>query len=225
MPSLKNLTIAAKLYAAFAFMLVLLIGVALFAWTRLRTVQDDSHTISTNWLPAVSAAHAMETDLANYRIGLLQMVTSRNPDKTKAAEDAMTAAGQAFKGHATAYEKLVSSERERELYQRFSTAWKSYYTHTLTIAGHMRDSNYDDAVRLQNGDARKAYEESSRLAAELVALNERGAGESAANADDTYASAVRLLLLVAVLAAVAAAVMAVTLVRAVTRPLARAVRA
>jgi len=225
MQSLKNMTIAAKLYAAFALMLALLVGVSLFAYTRLQVVQAESQRISGNWLPAVAAANGMATDLADFRSALLQLVASRNPDRSKAAEDAMAAAIKRYQDHDGRYKALLSGESERQLYKRFSAAMDHYRDDAKKIAGFMHDSSFDDAVRLQNGDARKSYEDTLKGVGELVDFNERAAQASADGSVGIYHAALYWLLGVVLVAIAAGVTMALLLVRAITHPLERAVQA
>jgi len=226
MPLLKNMSIAAKLSAAFALMLALLAAISLFCYSRLHVVHAESQAISSNRLPATSAAHGMATDMANHRIALFQLVAAKsNPDKTKAAEDGMAAAAESFKQHSAIYKALISDADEQKLYERFSKSLTQYIADAKTIGGFMTDSNFDEATRLQNGDARQAYLESEKLITELVALNEAAARTSAAQSDSAYRSALLGLLLVGLVAAGIAVAMAVALVRGITRPLSQAVSA
>ncbi|MDY0744976.1 methyl-accepting chemotaxis protein [Paucibacter sp. R3-3] len=225
MQSLKNMTIAAKLYAAFALMLALLVGVSLFAYTRLRVVQAESERISGNWLPSVAAANGMATDLADFRAALLTLVASRNPDRSKAAEDAMNAADKRYQDHDKRYAAMLTGEDEKKLYDRANTSMARYRGHAKAIVGFMHDSTYDEAVRLQNGDARKAYEETLTGVGALVDFNEKGAQDSADDSVHIYNGAIGWLAGVALVAIAVGVLMSLALVRAITRPLAQAVRA
>ena len=225
MQLLKNMSIAAKLSAAFAVMLGLLAILALFAFSRLQVVQAESRTISGNWLPAVRYAGAMDVAIAEFRIGLLQAMAASTPEQTGIAEKNMTDASKSLTDNDGAYAKLISSDEERKLHDKFLALWASYQGHVKKALDAIRNGQLDDARQIQAGAARQAYLEANGALADLVKLNTDGAAASAAHSENTYSSAALWLAIVSLVAGGLAIVMALTLIRAITRPLAQAVSA
>src|SRR6478609_2076620 len=133
MQFLKNMSIANKLRAAFAIMLGLLALLAIFAYSRLQVVQGESHEISSNWLPAVRYAGAMDTDIAEYRISLLQQVAASDAAQAAVADKNMSDASAEFKKDSAAYAKLISSSEERQLFEKFSEAFARYQGLALRV--------------------------------------------------------------------------------------------
>ncbi|MCX2860822.1 methyl-accepting chemotaxis protein [Paucibacter sp. PLA-PC-4] len=219
------MSIAAKLSAAFAIMLGLLAILALFAFSRLQVVQAESRTISGNWLPAVSYAGAMDVAIAEFRIGLLQAIAASTPEQTSIAEKNMADASKSLTDNDSAYAKLMSSDEERKLHDKFLALWATYQGHVRKAVDAVRNGQLDDARQIQAGAARQAYLEANGALTDLVKLNTDGAAASAAHSEDTYSAAALWLLIVSLAAGGLAIVMALALVRAITRPLAQAVSA
>ncbi|MDN3922731.1 methyl-accepting chemotaxis protein [Roseateles violae] len=219
------MSIANKLKGAFALLTGLLLLLALFSYTRLQIVQGESREISGNWLPAVRYAGAMDTDIADYRISLLQQMAATTPEQMATADKNMSDASALFKTDSEQYAKLINSDEERKLYERFKDSFGRYQDLARKAVALNKGGQQDEARKIQGGEARQAYLESNKTIGEIVELNNKGAQASAERAEQTYGRATTLLLVVALAAAGVAAAMAVALIRAITTPLERAVQA
>jgi len=225
MQALKNMSIANKLRASFAIMLALLILLTMFGYSRLQVVQGESQKISGNWLPAVRAAGEMDTAVAEFRVGLLQLMAATEPAQTEVADKNMAEALAALKKNGEEYAKLISSPEERQFYDRFSEAFGRYQALVQRVIAMAKAGQMDEARALQSGDARQAFLAANKSIADLVDLNNRGAAASASNSEYIFKSATLWLLGVSLAAAAVAILMAVALIRSITRPLERAMAA
>ncbi|MDC6168545.1 methyl-accepting chemotaxis protein [Paucibacter sp. XJ19-41] len=225
MQVLKNMSIAAKLSAAFAIMLGLLAILALFSFSRLQLVQAESRTISGNWLPSVQAINGLSADIVEFRIGLIVNLNATDAAQSASSAKSMEDATAAAQKSMAAYDKLISSDAERREYERFAGLWSKYQEMAKRVVSSVRDGQIDDARKLAGGEARQTFTEASTLLRQLVELNNKGADASAAHGEDVYRSAALWLLIVSLIAGGLAIVMALTLIRAITRPLAQAVSA
>ncbi|WP_349742174.1 methyl-accepting chemotaxis protein [Roseateles cavernae] len=225
MQVLKNMSIAAKLSAAFAIMLGLLAILALFAFSRLQLVQAESRTISGNWLPSVQAINGLSADIVEFRIGLIVNLNATDATQSASSAKSMEDASAAAQKSMAAYDKLISSDNERREFERFAGLWSKYQALAKQVVSSVRDGQLDDARKLAGGEARQTFTQASTLLRQLVELNNKGADASAAHGEDVYSSAALWLLIVSLIAGGLAIVMALTLIRAITRPLAQAVSA
>ncbi|QPF76744.1 HAMP domain-containing protein [Roseateles sp. DAIF2] len=219
------MSIAAKLSAAFAVMLVLLATLALFAYSRLQVVQEESRNISGSWMPSVRYVGAMDVDIAEFRIGLLQTMAASSAEQSATAEKNIAEANKSLEANRSAYEKNITSPEEQRLYDKFKTAWGRYQGLARQAVEAARNGQLDEARQIQTGAARQSYLEANATLAALVKLNNDGAERSAANSEAVYSSASLWLLLVGLIAGGAAILLALALIRAITRPLAQAVDA
>ncbi|MFN5046800.1 methyl-accepting chemotaxis protein [Roseateles sp.] len=221
----KRLSIAAKLFAAFAVMLVLLAFLALFSYSRLTQVQAESRDISGSWLPSVTALGGITGELAEFRVGVLLSVAASTAEETQVANSVRAAAAKSINTALGGYHKLISGPEEQKLFDSFQADWKSYEAAATKIAELMRDGQIDDARQLQKGQARDTVQRAGKTLDELVSLNNKGADTAAARSESVFRTAALGLLLVSLLACALAVIMALALVRSITRPLAQAVQA
>ncbi|CAN5237495.1 hypothetical protein BH11PSE10_BH11PSE10_01260 [soil metagenome] len=225
MPTIKNMSIAAKLRSAFALMLALLILLAFFAYSRLSIVQASSSEISDHWLPAVRYAGSMSGDIADFRIGLLQTMTASSPEQTSAADQNMSLALKEFADNSKAYAKLINSDAERKLYDEFTAIWTRYQGFAQKVVVAARAGLPDEALKIQMGSARPAYLEAKAAINKLLDIQYKGSAAAAGASIEAYKGAVVWLVVVAVAAAAIAALLALVLIRGIIRPLAQAVQA
>ena len=152
MTALNTLSIAIELRVAVAIMLGLLATLALFALSRLSVVEDESATISGNWLPGVCYAGAMDADISDCRIGLLQYIAAVEPAQTAMANKNMADAQANFKKDSAQFAKLIKSEKERALFDKFNGAFTRYQAAAQSVAAlALKSLNNDSVERVQNG--------------------------------------------------------------------------
>ncbi|ALT75955.1 methyl-accepting chemotaxis protein [Paucibacter sp. KCTC 42545] len=218
---LKNLTIAGKLRAAFALLLVLLIGQALFAYSRLERVQNELHEISTNWLPSVSAVKQMNTHAMEYHSGGLLEFYGSDEKELAAARAEKSNKLEAFNKAREHYAKLISLDAERKAYESFVANWARYVELSERAITLKRGGKAEEAQQVAM-EARTVFATADALIDKLVAFNEDGAAESKKHGEEVYRSALVWLALISLAALAAGALLAMNLIRAITRPLSQA---
>ena len=220
---LSNLRLGAKLSLAFGAILALLVLLALFAFTRLQSIQTESRQISGNWLPATRYAGALNSGLTEQRSAMQQLVANFNLDMNKAAERRLKESADDIAKNSKAYEALIVDETERKLFADFSAKWTRYQASVQRAIGAARDANVDAALEVLTKDARSDFQAAEKAVDALLEYQTKGAEASAAESESTYSTALVGLLVVTLLAIGAGAVMGLLLVRSITRPLAKAV--
>lgn len=162
MQSFQNLRIGAKLAFAFALMVLLLAGLAIFAYSRMLIIHEESREISGNWLPSTRLAYSIEVTASDYRIGVLQAMSNMSPEQAKIGEGNMKAALASMEKNAAGYEKLIVDAQERQLFEAFKAKWQTYQGHTQRAIQIQREGNSFGAQEIVGGVARQTYLELSK---------------------------------------------------------------
>ena len=221
---MKNLKISTRLYGAFALLIVLLLVLAGTAAFQLSTLNAATVEIANDWLPSVRTVNEMHSQVLRLRLSITSHVQSTDPavmeaiDKQVAADRAQLAKLRAN------YEKLISSDRERKIYELFSEQRKSVLEVDDRVLALSRKNENEQAGALLSGDSRKLFEASMETLDQLVKINSDGSEASRAMAASAYSNARAALLAISAIAIVLAAMAALWLVRSITRPLAQAVQ-
>ena len=123
---LRNLPVSRKFIVAFGIVCGLCIVLGVFTLITFHSISAKSENVSNNALPAVialantsSAAHnARRADLDLLLCQTPECTAQHNADRQKAFAD--------YQAGIKAYEPRISYPGERELYQKFTTAWAQY---------------------------------------------------------------------------------------------------
>ena len=202
------LSVAARLSIAFGLVIALLCGSAVLAIVRMGHINNASTDITTNWLPSSIVTSALNTHTSDFRIAEFQHVLSTDERDMQSYEADMKNLLATIEAKSKDYDKLISSDGERAIWQRFQVAWGDYLAVNRRLIELSRSNKNDDARALLRGESRKLFDEGSDRLLELVELNTKGGQDASAYADEVYASSRTTLMavsVVAVLLAVAAA--------------------
>ncbi len=214
-----NLTIAKKLLISFGLMCALVIGVGAFAVVELDKVNSVATDMEVNWLPSTQLTSDMNTNTSDLRIAELQHVLSVTPEEMVHWEKNMSEVQATLANNQSRYEPLISSDKERALYEQFKQAWTAYMTLHDKVIALSRENKDDEAKTLLHGESQKKFDEASARLLDLVQLNVAGAQDASRQGDELYVSARTLTWLVMTLAVVLVGVLAVFLSRLIASPL------
>ncbi len=222
---MKDWKISTRLTAAFGVLLLLLVGLAVAAFSQLSAIEAALLDIADNWLPSVKVVNQVKTQAISTRVLIARHVLNTD-DAAIAALDQQIVASRAKQDELRKqYEPLISSPEEKRVYEDFSAVWKKYAAINDQVLAHSRKNENDQARALYEGVSLKAYDEAVALLDKLVQINDDGSKASKTEALRIYRTAVTTLLVAAALAIAVAVAAALWLIRSITVPLARAVQA
>ena len=220
-----NLKISTRLAGAFGLLVLLLVGLAVAAYSQLSSIHDDTLDLADKWLPSVQVVNQMQTQATGNRVAVATHILNTDEAAMGGIEQEITQGRDKLAKQRQTYEKLISSPEEKRLYEEFSAAWKKYAETNDKVLAHSRKNENDQARALLQGESRQNYVAAMALLDKLVELNGAGAEQSKAASERSYSVALTTLFVTAALAIAVAVVAALWLIRSITGPLARAVHA
>ena len=220
-----NLKISTRLAGAFGLLVLLLVGLAVAAYSQLSSIHDDTLDLADSWLPSVQVVNQMQTQATGNRVAVATHILNTDEAAMGGIEQEITQGRDKLAKQRQTYEKLISSPEEKRLYEEFSAAWKKYAETNDKVLAHSRKNENDQARALLQGESRQNYVAAMALLDKLVELNGAGAEQSKAASERSYSVALTTLFVTAALAIAVAVVAALWLIRSITGPLARAVHA
>ncbi|MEW6354464.1 MAG: methyl-accepting chemotaxis protein [Pseudomonadota bacterium] len=219
-----NLKIATKLIISFLVVLALTSFLGVFSIVQLANVNQMSTDMATNWLPSVRVTSDMNTNTSDFRIAELQHVASLTEEEMKKYEGDMDALLKALEKNRAEYEKLISSEEERAIYNSFATQWKAYMSVHEDIVNLSRENKNEEAKALIRGDSQKLFDGASADLLKLVNMNVQGGKDASDAGDVLYANSRMWIIGVLIGALVLGLGLAIFIARIVSRPLTEAVK-
>jgi methyl-accepting chemotaxis protein len=199
-------TIKMKIAGSFAGLLVILSILGGVGIMKMGTINAQSTEISKNWMPSIDAIHRLDTATSDLRAQQYSHITSTEPEAMAAAEKELGVTTDLIKQTRANYEKLISSDQERNLYEQFSQKYERYLQYGDKMLALSRQNKNAEAAQVMK-DSKPLYEDMSADALKLVELNVAGGQAASATGDRVYADA-RALFIGLMIAALAIGIVA-----------------
>ncbi|WP_280190483.1 methyl-accepting chemotaxis protein [Delftia sp. PS-11] len=223
---LRRISIGARLGLSFCVLLVLLAMVGTIGTLQIGRVQFNANELGNNWLPSVQALGSVRAAANEVRRASLRHVLAEKDEDKKAQAQLMDKAlATTVPQLLTAYEKLVSSEEERRLYNDLRARWEAYLPlHQKQIAlSSAGPEQFAQARAFATGPAQEAFAAVVAALEKSTQLNLDGGEASTAQAKTDYDKALYQLGSVIAVAILAGMALAWSITRSITGPLRTAV--
>ena len=205
-----NLSLKAKLAAAFSAILLLTGALGWLGINQMSNINDQSTVLATNWMPSIDNVHKIDTAMSDVRVLEYRHIISTDAATMQQAEQRTDAKLDELKAAMAAYEPLISSPEERAIYAKFTAGLQDYMK--------MHDGMLQLSRNNQNEQAAAAvlastdlYDEMSGYLADLVTMNVDSGNAASAEGDAVYADA-RTMFIALIIAALVIGIAAAMLV-------------
>jgi methyl-accepting chemotaxis protein len=220
MNAFADLRLARKLMLLSGSILLLTVAIAGTAVVQAGRLAEATREVTGNWMPSVQSLLTLARDTATYRLLENRMLLqASDPEQRAATVRTIEETAARIDIERRDYERLISGERERALYDAYARTWTDYLARSRELRALVEGRRPDEARELLGGEARVAFEALNAAIDASVAYNERAAADEAAVADTLGA---RIRLQVAALAAAAVVVglaLAAWIGRRISRPI------
>ena len=197
---IKNLSIKKKLQFLTNAFVIGLVLLGLASCLGAYILGSQTSALANNWLTAVELAGDMNKLTSEYRMKQYGHVISSTEEEFLMFENDLESLGKQIEEVRVAYEKTISSDKDRELYDTACEAWEDYKAATgeeFYILS--RNMQLDEANAIMLGEGKEAYDTFSDCYAQLVEFNAAGADAAAKQANIVF-----LFVVIAVIAIVSA---------------------
>ncbi|RCK51793.1 hypothetical protein TH25_09045 [Thalassospira profundimaris] len=198
MEAISNLRISRKLMLAFGVMLLLNIFTSAFAIFKMQAINETSTEIAVNWLPSISAINDINDSVNKVRIFQLAHVLSDKADKMAEFERNIEHQLEQEAVQAKTYEKLISSDEERAMWQEASELlgqYNSLWDQIVVLSNSNQNAQARDMVL---GEGEQVIVKIRDILQQLVQLNQQGGEGASARGDQEYFWSRMLMVSVAV---------------------------
>ncbi len=154
--SLRDLSVTRKLFAAFAGVCLLCLGLGTYTFLTLREIAASSIEVSANSFPAVVALTNARGALSDLGRADLNELLCQSPDCLARQNDARRKALESFASQLRNYETAIAYPGEREAYDRFTAAFAHYRDASDRAHGLFASGKTGDALDLLTDPATTA---------------------------------------------------------------------
>ena len=223
---MKNLKIGTRITAGFTAVIVIAMALGLFAYGKLGGIDKNSNEMAANSLPGIYLIGQVENGILKEYSLILQHVSSVDKGELERVEADVTESRTRNRGLRGDYQKLISTDRERTLFEALMAARNDYAAtsdEALKLSRIGTAQAKKQAMGLINEKVRPFEKRYSEAAGNLVSTSKSAGDEQSRKVQEAVKSA-RMGVLIGVCAALlAAACISWFIVRSITRPLAAAV--
>ena len=224
--SLRHVSIGTRLGLAFGLLLLLLSMVGGIGALQIGRVQFNANDLGTNWLPTINALSTIRSTANEVRLTSLRHVLEESKEAKQAQEEILkrnldTVMPQQF----AAYEKLIASEEERQLYNSIRARWDAFVAldQKQIALSNTGQERFIEARQLATGPAAEAFMAVMDAITQDNDLNLAGGRHATAQAESDYRTALYFFGSVIALAVALGIALAWAITRSITQPLRTAV--
>lgn len=184
---MKNLKISHKIAVLLSALVILNAAVIGKLILSMNTVNLQSTIITENWLPSIKLLGNINTATSDFRIAQMQHVGTTEDAIMQEAEKALASVETVISRDMAAYEKLISSEEERQIWNHFVKLWGIYLQEHKTFLDLSRGNLNTEASSLLLGNMKTAFDEASNALLKAIDINDKGAADASAEGDRVFA--------------------------------------
>jgi signal transduction histidine kinase len=161
-------SIRVRLYSVLVLLFLLVIGLGIIGFARLRDVNHASEVIRNHWLRDTRILGDMSNYMSDYRAAEATRLLAATPVQFAASEKEIVTLRATVAGSQRAYEEIDQDPSEARLYSQFAAQWAAYQTVAARVIALAHAGQTLDAVTLYNADSRRAFDLSSDLLGNLT---------------------------------------------------------
>ncbi|MFT4076615.1 MAG: methyl-accepting chemotaxis protein [Asticcacaulis sp.] len=216
----KNLTIRARVIAAFALVLCATAALGLFAIQRLSAVNAAANDVSTNWLPSANILGDISQDFEQLRARQGQYMLAP-ADKKPALAEKIKDSEQSLNAALTAYKPLVSPGEEAEMAAAINTQISAYIQNSGPVIAKVDAGDMAGATDLYFGDMQNSADLARKAIRGDRAFQLKMGSQAAAKGTALGKSAMTLIMVALALTALACFVIGFAMIRGISLPIGR----
>ncbi|MCC0567219.1 MULTISPECIES: HAMP domain-containing methyl-accepting chemotaxis protein [Brevibacillus] len=175
------MTIRKKVLVGFIVLLCLLLLASTISLFLMGKIGNKAEEINTNWMPSVLVLGDLDEDITNLPMIISQIGLETDLDKINALEVQVNNALKDIEQKRAEYEKLISSDEEKEIYSSFSTHWEAYAQQIPAVLQVARNTDTAKTVAAINR-TQAQWTDAKKVISSLVELNGNGANAATSNA-------------------------------------------
>ena len=185
---LQNMKVAGKLGLGFGLILLFIVGLGIMSLQRMSVVNEQSTILAENWMPSIKVVEEINTNTSDLRLYEFEHVLTQTPQDMEKVENEMDILLNTMNKNRATYEKLISSDEEKALYEDFSKKFDKYMDmHKKLIPVSKQNKTEEAQKMLREGEV--LFNDFSAELIKIVELNVEGGNKASLQGDEIYAQA------------------------------------
>ena len=186
----RNASLRAKLLLVSGLLLLLVAATAGTSVVKMRSMNDATTAISTDWVPGINALTALRFSVTQLRLIVANHIMASGPAAKKEVESAMAARIANMDTARASFQATLTDDVERAKYQAFSQQWERYKASSQQVVELSQVNDSTQAAALFNGESRTHFAAVLDVLAALVEHNIAGSTAAARLSEQQFTGAI-----------------------------------
>jgi methyl-accepting chemotaxis protein len=219
-----NFSLRKKLITAFLSISLLTLGLGVFSFLRLSSLNQNAIETGTRRLPLTQAADAANAEFFQMRIADLRFFTASDEiERARFVESFNQHKGQ-YETALRLFNKLGTRNEERQLYNQLSTKYQEYLVQHEQIVSLLKAEQIVESQEILYGPSQQTFHEASQILGEMSKLEVRFGDEAVAHSASNFHTARFWMLAMIIVAFTLTIGFGLWLSKAISKPILRAVK-
>lgn len=214
-----NLKIRAKLLTGFGVVLVTMLFLGVFSIEKLQLVSKYVSTMASESMPSIHYASAVESDVSALRRQEFGHVLFDRKEEMDRYESQMKDSLSKLAKDRDNLEKLIKTDREKQLFADFNSAWSSYFTLHNRLLELSRAGKKAEAALLIRTEMRGVFDKLQKAAFSLDDSNNNDGVLIGRQAEETYKTSRLATIIVLLAGMLLSVIIGVFISNLISRPL------
>ena len=211
-------TVGRKLFATFAAIILLILTLNSTNTWNMNNINEQSTEIKDSWLPSVESVGEMRYLMESYVSLELFHITSVLPEKMTEYESDLNQVLEELAIVSADYEKVITSDEERKLYEEIKLDWASYLESSESVIMASREDDKIAARDLLRESSEKMTVLKGKITS-LVKLNHDGAIAASDEGDAIFKQANIITIVFVTTVILLSIIIGFILTRSISKPL------
>ncbi|KTT30774.1 methyl-accepting chemotaxis protein [Pseudomonas rhizoryzae] len=221
---LRRMGLTPRAVFIFSIIVAIVFALGIAAVVQMGKLKDSEKVVEDDWMESVRQAGLISSSMLRLRLESLRGTTTGDTQLRQKVLDDFPKYRKALVDAIAQYAPLVSSAEERGLYEQIRTTSDNYQQLLEKFEALFRSGDNAAALTLINGDIRPVTDSMQQQLQGLIEFNDRGAEQAGAEANEIYATGLRLVIGLIAATLLATCILAFLLIRSITVPIGEALR-
>ncbi|QDU57661.1 methyl-accepting chemotaxis protein [Aeoliella mucimassa] len=204
----KQLSVGAKLFAAFSSLLILMIVMGLVAISKLSTLNANVEALTYKWIPSRAQANLLSTNTSNHRVYTFKLCMVETDEEITTCKKALDECAQKLNASYEELSELCSSDEEQKNVDAIGSRLTKYLGESDRMITFLDEGGKSQAKELLLGGLFAARMDLEDAINEVLAFNRDGCNSEASAGIAAYTSALIVISIVLVVNCIAGLAMA-----------------
>lgn len=220
---LRNYKIGARLLAGFAVLGLLVVLQGSMALMNMSQMRDVSAQIENDTIPSLDSLAALNLSMMRVRIFTFRLMLAETDAHKTEYHASLTKVRTELSEFQQQYEKLISLDEERTMYQQFTSAQQDYFAGQSRLLQALDAGNKAEVARISNEELTGHSDKMTKALVELAHINRDFSKQQTQQSAENYNSS-RILVIIAIVVGIAVSIfIALWMTRSITAPMTEAV--